>query len=190
MHKIFPLLLIIAISSCNSEDERVRKFEKVLGKQETHCLNKLVRDFDGFLENEFQGSFRAYLIAVANGQVVDNWTLDSSLHDTENNFSSTDSMSRFSIEPDIIITDQVSGLDSLRKAVKVEEIKTSKPFCGALNTIKQSDSLVLTYLNAKEAVVTIPLSSLASGLLHHYNESNIYFAKRIFVMELLGWGCW
>ncbi|MFW6227657.1 MAG: hypothetical protein ACOC31_06090 [Bacteroidota bacterium] len=190
MSKILALFLIIAISSCNSRNEHVRKFEKVLGEQQTHTLNDIVLDFDNFLKDEFQGSFRAYLIVVANGQPISIWTIDISLQYSEDTFNSTDSMSRHSFGPDIIITEQGSVLDSLGKANHGEATMTGKNFCAALNSVKQSDSLILNYLNAKKAIGNISPSSLANGMLRHYNENNHYFAKRIFVMEVLGWGCW
>jgi hypothetical protein len=72
----------------------------------------------------------------------------------------------------------------LKNEPKIKLIKPSK-FYIALDSIQRSDSLILNYLDAKEAIGNLSSSILASGLLYNLSDNNEYFAKRIFAMDII-----
>jgi hypothetical protein len=75
-----------------------------------------------------------------------------------------------------------SIINTLRKEPKLLLRETSK-FYLALDSIQQSDSLIIDYLNAKQAVGHISQASLVDGLLSNYDYTTDYFSKRIFIID-------
>jgi hypothetical protein len=63
-------------------------------------------------------------------------------------------------------------------------LKKPSNFYLALDSINQSDSLILTYLDAKNIVSYMSPFNLAGGLNYYLTENNEYFAKRIFIMDM------
>lgn len=87
----------------------------------------------------------------------------------------------------ILKNGKISNIDSTISALKIESklsLKEQSRFFIALDTIQMTDSLIIKYLDAKEAAGSISLSLIAGGLKHSLNESNEYFAKRIFVIDM------
>jgi hypothetical protein len=82
---------------------------------------------------------------------------------------------------------ELMNIDSTINSLKRKPILTKSPsnFIIALDSIQQKDSLIITYLDYKHWVDVIYPENLARGLLYFLSEENEYFAKRIFVMEML-----
>ena len=76
-----------------------------------------------------------------------------------------------------------STITSLKNEPRFILTEQSKLFI-ALDSISQSDSLIITYFDVKEAAGNISPSILAGGLKYYLNEDNEYFAKRIFIMDM------
>jgi hypothetical protein len=221
MRYLSIVLMMCSILACNNNSTEygglIKKFEKILGENESYFLNEIVSDFDNYLilnypENESE--FKAYLEAVSEMKVKNNWKIDSlklKKYRESNIFSNYDSIYPDSVwfEDGIfkitytdyfceeLITsseewipsksDELRNIDSTINSLQREPILTKYPsnFIVALDSIQQTDSLIITYLDFKNWVDDISPENLAGGLLYFLSEENEYFAKRIFVMEIL-----
>jgi hypothetical protein len=190
----------------------IETFEKILGEPETNYLNEIVADFDNYLASNYpdhKSKFESYLVDISELGVKEYLKIDSTklIKYRESNlfgkydtlypdsvwydglsFSSKFPDSEF-IEEMIPIkregknTNVDSTINSLKNEPRFVLTEQSRLFL-ALDSISQSDSLIITYFDAKEAVGSMSPSILAGGLRYYLNDNNEYFAKRIFIMDM------
>ncbi len=190
----------------------IEKFEKFLGEKEVIYLNEIVDDLDNYLAYNYpdhQSKFKAYLIDISEMNVNDYWKIDSTKlkkYKESNLFGKYDTIfpdsvwfngNTFSIKyPDSGFIEEIipikrknedfnidSTIKSLKNEPRVFLIEQSNYYL-AFDSIQKSDSLIITYLEAKEALGNLSPTILVGGLLYFLTESNEYFAKRIFVMDI------
>jgi hypothetical protein len=193
-------------------DSQIEKFEKILGEKETIYLNEIVSDFDNYLSSKYpdqKSKFKSYLVDIYESRVKEYWKIDSAKlekyresslfgkYDTVYPDSVWYNGLSFSIKyPDYEFIEEIiplkrkgenlnldSTITSLKKEPRFILTEQSKFFI-ALDSINQSDSLIITYFDAKETVGYLILSELAGGLKYYLNDDNEYFAKRIFIMDM------
>ncbi len=210
---IFLIITLFACNQNTKKSElQKEKFEKILGKQETTNLNEIVGDLDNYLIKKYPeqpSKFKAYLNDVSELNLSEYWRLDSikmKKYRESNLFGKYDTIypdsvwfdgRSFNIKyPDFDMIEEIiplkrineeTNIDSIINSLRIEPkflLKKESNFYLALDSIQQSDSLIITYLNEKEAAGNLSPSILANGLKHYLTESNEYFAKRIFVMEM------
>ena len=210
---LFLLVCIVSCTSEPDTDsiKRIKDFESVLGKQETTYLNEIVSDFDKFLESNYQGStkeqFQLYLRDIGQYSDVDYFIIDS-IKRLE--YKDSKLFTKFIYDfPDSVWVDEGTikykypgfSKDEYLIAIKqkglskgdlIEEIKnepiqrviTPSNFYFALEKICSQDSLIMDYLDTKEGIGNISPAILAGGLNYHIDNSSVYFAKRILIMDL------
>ncbi len=195
-------------------DSQIEKFEKILGGQETIYLNEIIADFDNYLSSKYpdqKPKFKTYLTDISELKIKKHWEIDSAKlekYRASNLFGKYDTLYpdsvwydglSFSIKyPDDEFIEEMipikrkgenlnvdSTITSLKNEPRFILTKQSKLFT-ALDSINQSDSLIITYFDAKKAVGNLSPSILAGGLKYYLNDDNEYFAKRIFIMDMYG----
>ena len=210
---IFLFITLFACNQKTGKNEmQIEKFEKILGKQETTYLNEIVGDLDNYLAENYpyqNSKFKAYLVDISESKVDKYWKIDSmkiKKYRKSNLFGKYDTIypdsvwydgqtfkikySDFDIVEEIIPlkkNNKETNIDSTINALRIEPrflLKTESKFYLALESIQQSDSLMITYLDTKEAAGNLSPAILAGGLKYYLTENNEYFAKRIFVMDL------
>ena len=193
-------------------DSQIEKFEKILGEQETIYLNEIVADFDNYLSSKYpdqKSKFKSYLTDISELKIKKYWEIDSAKleqYRESNLFGEYDTVYpdsvwydglSFSIKypDDEFIEEMVpikrkgknlnvdSTITSLKNEPRFILTEQSKLFI-ALDSINQSDSLIITYFDAKEAAGNLSPSILAGGIGYYLNDNNEYFAKRILIMEM------
>ena len=60
-------------------------------------------------------------------------------------------------------------------------------FLIALDSIKNGDSCIISYLDAIDIAGSISPYLAAEGLLYYYNDISEYFIKRILIFDLYEW---
>jgi len=210
---IFLFITLFACNQKTEKSEMQNEnFEKLLGKQETTYLNEIIGDFDNFLADNYpdqNSKFKAYLVDISESKIDDYWRIDSNKmkkYRESNLFGIYDTIfpdsvwfdgqtfkikyPNFDIVEEIIPLkriNEVANIDSTINSLRIEPrflLKEESKFYLALTSIQQSDSLIITYLEAKEAVGNLSPCILANGLKYYLTDSNEYFAKRIFVMDM------
>jgi hypothetical protein len=190
----------------------IKTFEKVLGEQETNYLNEIIGVFDNYLTKKYpvqDSKFKTYLVDISESNINDYLRIDSikmKKYRESNLFGKYDTIypdsvwfdgQTFNIKyPNFDIVEEIiplkrineeSNIDSTINSLRIEPrflLKEQSKFYFALDSIQQSDSLMITYLDAKEAAGNLLPSILAGGLKYYLTKNNEYFAKRIFVMNL------
>ena len=215
MRKIIIVIFSLTIISCNQDSRRnldtVKKFERILGKQEVSYLDEMIKDFEIFLNQNYPNQelkFKSYLTDISESQAESYWEIkpadlrkykesrlfnkyNESLPDTV--WFDGQTINYEYVEHQVtgeIIPIQMRGkrlnIDSTILAVKNEPdffMIEQGLFNIALDSVRLSDSLINKYLNAKEAAGELSPSFLASGISYSLNEENEYFAKRIYIMN-------
>jgi hypothetical protein len=206
-------LLICSCSNQNSlHDEKIRIFEKVLGEKETLILNEMVAEFDQLLKSKYGNSnknerFRKYLEDFMINGEAEFYFVDS-IKFQKYKKSKLFSTYNFKYGDTIWIDNDEFYLkykvNSKEKEVvpikykipedeKLLEFNKLNPkkrliergsFYIALDSIKNSDSLLLFYAEMKETFGDISPVILADGILYYTDQSPDYFSKRIFVMDI------
>ena len=217
MRIITFILLLLLFNSCLEEKEtdenRIRKFENLLGNQESQYLNEIINDFDLFLLSKYPSEnkrdrFTKYLNDFV--EKMDYFTLQTGNYfiiDSNKMLEYRNSMlfGKYHFEiPDTVWKDKYGinykfKTDSLIETIiqpndekTFNEIRTKpvkirteiSPFFACLDSIKENDSLVISYLWTIEDYLSLSPIAIADGLLYFQNDSSDYFAKRIFIMEL------
>jgi hypothetical protein len=163
-----------------------------------------------FKDKKSESEFKQYLTELSESENPDFWKIDNIKLDkylNSNLFAKYDS-----IYPDTVWYDnnvinvsfassigiansiapikrknQELNIDSLINSIKTQprlnEIEPSY-FQIALESIMTEDSLVLNYIDAKQAAGTISSRLIASGLIYNLSPETEYFAKRIMIMEM------
>ena len=211
--KLF-VLIILAFSSCknSTEADRISEFEKALGAANTKCLDDLVLNLDSHIETLDFGTdlkFQHYLQVTKDSNLntaftplfsdqtcIRNiyfgkydtiypdsvWYENSSFHVT---YADTLYSTEFIVVPfesgDVDIDSVIQREYSEPKLIKVEE----GLFLNSLYSLTNKDSLISKYIDMKYWAGSISLKLVAGGLLANTSEENIYFAKRIFIYELV-----
>ncbi|NOU58501.1 hypothetical protein [Marinifilum caeruleilacunae] len=213
MKNLILLTILISLFSCkmDKEDYIIKKFENLLGEQETKFLNELVTDLDLFLDSEYPGKklkFKEYLKDISKSSVKTDWTIDDvklQSYKESNLFGKYDTIYPDSVwhegisfkinHPNHGISEELIPIDGQNKQILIDSILNllkNKPlsvlteascFYSALDSVKQSDALIIEYLDAKQAVGRISQQNLADGLLSNYDDSKEYFAKRIYIIN-------
>lgn len=193
-------------------DSPIEKFERILGEQETIDLNEIVYDLDNYLAFHYPDNrlkFKAYLGDISKSKVEEYWKIDSTklIKYRENYlFGKYDTIfpdsvwyngQSFSIKfPNsdfieetipIISQGEIFNLDSAINSLKNEpkfSIRKQGKLYLALVAIQQSDSIILTYFDAKVCAGNISPSILAGGLACYLNDKNELFAKSILILDM------
>jgi hypothetical protein len=204
--------LLACNQNIEKNDTSIGKFEQILGKQETTYLDEIVADFDNYLADNYpdqNSKFEAYLNDVPKLEVGEYWKIDSNKmkkYRESSLFGKYDTIypdsvwfdgqtfkikyPNFNIVEEIIPLKRINeeiNIDSTINSLRIEPrflLKEEGTLYLALDSVKQSDYLIITYLDAKEAAGNLSLSILANGLKSYLTESNEYFAKRIFAMNM------
>lgn len=198
--------------NAKKSDSPIEKFEKILGEQETIFLNEIVSDLDNYLTSNYpeqKSKFKSYLVDISELKVNEYWKIDtvklkkyresnlSGKYDTIFPDSVWYDGQSFKIKyPDFDIVEEIIPLKRNNEETNIDStinslineprflLKEQSSFCLAIDHLQQSDSLIVTYLEAKEAVGNLSPSILAGGLIYYLTESNEYLVKRIFIMDL------
>ena len=204
-------LVVSCISQQDSEsNKRIKEFENYLGKKETAYLNEIITDFDKFLESNYQGTaienFKLYLNDIEAYADVAYFFIDS-IKWTK--YQDSKLFTRYVIEfPDSVWKDEntikykypdfsegefliaitQNGLtdDETIQKIKTEprqKVITPGNFYPALEKVSNQDSLIINYLDIKEAIGNLSPAVLAGIVSVNLDNSSAYFAKRIFIMD-------
>ncbi len=172
MKKLISILIILSFVACNQKNEKkdilIETFENNLGENETNHLNEIVNDFDKYLAENYpdqESKFRAYLSDINELKVNKYWEIDST------------KLERYK---------DSKLLEKYETGFSDSAWKKQNKLHLAIGSIKQTAPIITSYLTAKKATGNLPLSTLAGGLMYYLRESNEYFAKRIFILELFG----
>ncbi|WP_417600390.1 hypothetical protein [Owenweeksia hongkongensis] len=209
---LLSLVLLSCKQPPSNGNESIKKFENILGEQEVFYLNEIIKGLDTYLDQNYSNQdfkFKSFLIDVQESKLENYWAIDSiqlRKYRGSQLFKKYDEIlpdsvwfngHTFNIKyPDFELEDEmipilkngkISNIDSTISALKIEpklSLKEQSRFFIALYAIQMTDSLIIKYLDAKEAANSIAPSLIAGGLKHSLNESNEYFAKRIFVIDM------
>ncbi len=200
------------VSSINNSNT-IKRFENVLGKQETDYLNEIVQDFEDFLNSNYSGNnlafkYKAYLTDISNNTLKHHWKIDSlkmlryeksdlfAKYDTV--YADTvwfdDGMVNFKFKNDNLVQsiipiekkDQTSNIDSLIQDTKSKpyiKLISESRFYTTLDSIAHGDSLILDIIDSKSNPNQLEESLFARGLLKHNPDFFNYFIKRIIALE-------
>ncbi len=196
----------------DKNDTPTEKFERILGEQETTYLNEIVCDLDNYLASTYpdqESKFKTYLVDISKSRVKEYWKIESNKlkkYGETNLFGKYDTIYPDSVwygglsinikYPDFEFIEEMipikrkngeTNIDSMINSLKIEPkylLIEQSVFYPALDSIQESDSLIINYIDAKEAAGNMSPLILVGGLMYNLNENNEYFAKRIFVMEM------
>ena len=209
---VFSLTFFSCNQRASEHQTSIERFEDVLGAQEVIYLDEIISGLDTYLETNYSDrelKFKSFLIDMREGNVNDHWEIDSikitkyrkshlfnkydEIYPDSVWFDGQTFVSRF-LEIELVAEmipirkrGEALDIDSTITALKNEPelyLKEIGQFYIALDTIQMSDSLIIKYLDAKDAAGSISPSLIAGGLNYSLNEGNEYFAKRIFVMDM------
>ena len=211
---IFVLIisLVSCNQTIEKNSSSIETFEKILGEPETTYLNEIVSDLNNYLSLNYpdhESRFKSYLVDIPELNLIDFYRIDSIklIRYGESNLFGQymtifpDSVwcdgLTFKIKfPNADLINEILPLPEKGENSNIDSVITSlenKPefvliersnFILALDSIKQSDSLISTYLDAKEEAGDLSPSTLSVGIKHYLNDNNEYFAKRILIMDL------
>ena len=209
---IFSIMLITCNDKNKVYEENIKTFENLLGVNETQCLNAFVDDFNSFLESNYTEKsgglqFEQYLIESENANEPKYWDIDS---DLLNNCSGNSLFAIYdSIYPDsiwydftfinlkfkdfeiiqsIIPISNIQNIDSLIVDLSDDPrliLKEESSFYMALDSIKSRDKKIEGFINAKLEQGNLSPAIVSGGILYDFNENELYFSKRIFVMTCI-----
>ena len=183
MRKIQLLLLLIVIFSCSQKhpDNRIVKFEKVLGERNLKALNLLVNDFENNLAEIYpdlsiEKGYKRYLRDLIADSITDGKKFDFQSEKTNKEFHQSGFYNevyevRYFQKPD--------SKDSIRSL----EVNKIGKYMQALYGIKDSDSLIKKYWDKREAAGLMQNELVVNGLLSSKPDFNDYFHKLIVVVE-------
>ena len=183
-----------------------------MGEPETTYLNEIVSDLNKYLSANYpdrESRFKSYLVDIPDLNLNNFYRIDSIKlikYGESNLFGQYVALFPDSVWYDGLIfkikfpnsdfINEMLPLPGKRENSDIDSIITSlenKPefvlkeqsrFILALDSIKQSDSLISTYLEVKESLGDLTPFTLSIGLKHYLNDNNEYFAKRILMMDL------
>jgi len=218
MRNLILILIISSFFACNQRNEkienRIKRFEQILGTKETNYLNEIINDFNKYLNSKYHSGglvskYEKYLIELSENKLTDIWKINSAnlikFHRTSNLFAKYDSIYPDSVwyekgmfeskykgfeltEFVIPLTNKNEiNLDSMIIDLQNEpRLRLIEPsrFFLALDSVKKGDSLIINYLDAIEVVGNLHPSILTKGLLLDFDRKSQYFSKRILVMEM------
>jgi hypothetical protein len=209
---VLIISLVSCNQTIEKNSSSIETFEKLLGEPETTYLNEIVSDLNNYLSSNYpdhESRFKSYLVDIPELNLIDFYRIDSVklIKYGESNlfgqyvtffpdsvwydgltykikFPNSDFITEILPIPGkkekLDIDSIISSLENKPEIVLTEQSK----FILALDSIKQSDSLISTYLDVKEALVDLSPSTLSDGIRHYLNDNNEYFAKRILIMDL------
>lgn len=198
--------------SCNQTNKTnsIIKFKSILGENETAELNEIVIDFDNFLHLKYPNEnsvFEIYLNDLTKKSDSNIYIIDSTI---VSKYAESNLFPKYKIMfPDSVWYDGLSfkikypyskvldeyvpimrniefNIDSMILEIKSTPkllTENESSFLSALDSIKDSDSLILNYLDAKSIIGNISTKMLSKGLLVGLSKDNEYFAKRILIMD-------
>ena len=172
MQKAYLIFILILTFSCSQTDNRITKFEKIMGEKQTKALNSLVSDFEKNLDKLYPDlstdkAYRKYLTDIISDSTTD-WE--------KFKFQSNQTNSEFHqsrLWDDIYIKDSVTGL----------RLNTIGNYMRALYEIKDSDHLIKRYWDIRENAGMLSNELFVRGTLSLEPDFNDYFHKRIVVIE-------
>lgn len=170
--KIFIFLLLTLSCSQKKPDNRIAKFEKILGDKPTKSVNLLVSDFEENLDKIYpdlstEKAYRKYLNEMISDSTT-NWE--------KFKFQSENTNTEFhksGLWDEIYTMDSVYGL----------QINAVGKYMQALYTVKNSDSLINKYWEKREVAGMMQNELIVRGILSSNPNFNNYFHKRIVVLE-------
>ena len=174
MRKYHIILILIFSLSCSPKqaDNRITKFEKVLGERQTKSLNLLVSDFENNLDKNYpdlliEKSYRKYLADMISDSTTNFGKFIFQSDKTNSEFH------RSGLWNEIYTKDSENGL----------QINRAGKYMQALYVVKESDSLINEYWEKREAVGIMLNKNFVPGILSLDPDFNDYFHKRIVVLE-------
>ncbi|MDA3839593.1 MAG: hypothetical protein PF572_00755 [Patescibacteria group bacterium] len=212
MKRFYIFILISFLFSCNqtNKTDSIIIFETILGEKETTALNEIVTDFDTFLDLKYPNKtsiFETYINDLTKKSYNNIWRIDSTII---SKYADCNIFPKYDlIFPDSVWYDGLSfkikysdndvveeitpiirnggiNIDSMILEIKTNPkflTKHQSSFLPALDSIKDSDSLIFNYLDAKSIIGNISTEVLSKGLMIGLSENNEYFAKRILIMD-------
>lgn len=209
------ILCLILIASCDSNSEsssekNISEFERLLGEEERRNLDEIINIFDSYLEEKFEihpdsSLLKHYLQEITRTGSIDFPEIDTS------RFYCNDLFNQYAIEfPDSIwIIDTIvyikypslpveerivppppskevidKWIERQYKSADIRIVQIGSYF-SALDSVKNNDTLINSYLENRYAIGSLSPNLLAYALLRYLNDDSEYFAKRIYTMELL-----
>jgi hypothetical protein len=176
------LILILTFSCSNTErDNRIKEFEKILGKNESKALNLLVSDFEKNLIKIYpnlstEKAYKKYLSDLLSESTseYDKFKFQSDKTTSEFHQSGLwNEIYEFSYAYDV----------QMKDSIKVLNINNTGKFMQALYEVKDSDSLIKNYWKKREAAGMMQNEIVIPGILSLNPDFNDYFHKRIVVIE-------
>ncbi|GAA4281920.1 hypothetical protein [Gaetbulibacter aestuarii] len=172
MQKAYLIFILILTFSCSQKDNRIKKFEKILGEKQTKALNSLVSDFEKNLDKLYPDlstdqAYRKYLTDIISDSIT-NWE--------KFKFQSYKTNSEFhqsGLWNEIYVKDSIHGL----------QVNSIGKYLEALFNVRDSDSLVKKYWDIREAGGLLQNELFVNGVLSSNPDFNNYFHKRIVVLE-------
>ncbi|WP_163517601.1 hypothetical protein [Gelidibacter japonicus] len=183
MRKIHLILILTLTLSCSQKqtDNRITKFENVLGERQTKALNSLVFDFEKNLSKIYpdltiEEGYNKYLIDLISDSTTNWQKFDFQSDKTNKEFHQSglyDEVYEYSYSHELDSNDSTKILD-------VNQIGT---YMRALYAIKDSDSLIKEYWYKREGAGLIQNELIVDGILSSKPNFDDYFHKRIVVVE-------
>ncbi len=170
--QIFIIILLTFNCSKKQTDNRIAKFEKILGNEQTKSMNLLVSDFEENLAKIYSNlptekAYRKYLNEMISDSTT-NWSKFKFQSDRTNT-----EFHKSGLWDEIYTKDSVYGL----------QINAVGKYMQALYAVKNSDSLINKYWDKREAAGMMPNELIVRGILSSDPDFNDYFHKRIVVLE-------
>ena len=181
MRKTYLALILIFIFSCSQQDNRIMKFEKILGKEQSEALNLLVADFDKNLNKNYpnlstEKGYRQYLKDILSESTTGMEKFEFQSDQTNSKFHKSGLWNeiyeyRYSYSLD--------GKDS----TKTLNSKNLGKYMLALYSIKDTDSFISEYCAKRESAGLMQNELVVEGILSLNPDFTDYFHKRIVVIE-------
>ncbi len=174
MQKFLLILVLIICFSCSQKqtDERIAEFEQVLGERQTKAVDLLVSDFENNLRKIYpdlsiEKGYRKYLAEIISDSTTDWEKFKFQSDNTNLEFEQS------GLWDEVYTKDSVNGL----------RVYLVGKYMQALYAVKDSDSLIKTYYEKREAAGLMQNELFVNGILSSNPNFNDYFHKRIVVME-------
>lgn len=208
------IIFFISCNQGNKKrDNQIERFEQSIGVKELSYINEIIDDFDANLTNNYPDhkfKFKAYLTEISELKKIQYFKIDST---KLKKYSESKLFKKYdTIYPDTVwfngqsfnikfpnnefieeiipikVENTVLNVDSIINSLKLKPkliLIQQSDFIISLSSIKESDSLITNYIETKEILGDLPPLILVNSLLHYLSENNEYFAKRIFVLDML-----
>lgn len=195
----FGLIVLTCLISCkNFEDEKrqVKEFDKMFNNAQLEALGLALKSFESFLNENFneksteKEKIIEFLKSITDTSLYSNWKFSDKLSKeiTEKYESSGLRKEYFYYQLEDTIGEKmvefIGPIDENVNEDSLMNFNVSGQYLKALRNVSNPDSLLISYLDAKDVAGMMSYELITGGLIYSINQYNIEIVKRIIMFEI------